>query len=292
MSLTSSSAAGKPRLGFHVSIAGGIALAVERARARKCTVVQIFSRSPRAWRCTELDPQQAQEFHAGIQRWDIRPVVVHTQYLLNLASPERWLFRRSWQALRVEMQRADAVGADFVVTHIGHSQSPVAACAKRVAEALARALEDAPGAVRLLMENSAGKEGAFGSRIHHLGLVLQACARLGLPSGLVVGCFDTAHAYASGYDLSREEGLAEAAKEWDAEIGSERVLLVHANDTRSALGSGVDRHWHLGQGNIGTGGFRRLAHHPWLGVLPMIMETPGTVEDDLRNMRALRRAFR
>ncbi len=264
-----------------------MAKALERARERHCTSLQVFTTAPVQWAFRELSVQEATAFRQDARRADIRPVFVHGQYLLNLASRERWLFQRSVRSLAEDLERAQLLGAQGVVIHLG---SPGRAAEKRdldrVVRGVDRALGRAGPKARILLENSAGQGNAIGGRLGDLAYVLEHSAR---PDQLAV-CFDTAHAFAAGYDVADEAGLEATLAELDRAVGLERVELVHCNDSRAPLGSGVDRHWHIGKGKIGREGFRRIINHPALHDRPFIMETPeAALKTDLMNYRAFMR---
>jgi deoxyribonuclease-4 len=275
------------RFGFHVSIAGGVAKSVERAHALGCETMQIFTRNPRAWRYGDLDPDEVRRFREACRRRGVDPVVVHLPYLPNLAARRGRLRRLSIEALRSDLARADALGARAVVCHPGHRGSGRAGAAlRRVAAALDEAMDGVGGGVMVLLENTAGQGTEVASSFSELAKVMEQVRereRVGI-------CLDTAHAFARGYDLSSEQGLASTLAEVEDLIGLASLDLLHLNDTRAGLGSRIDRHWHIGSGRIGRAGFRRIIHHPFCSCLPGIMETPlGRRGDDRRNMRTLRR---
>ncbi len=261
------------RLGFHIPIVGGWKQTLGAAVRRRCTTCQVFTSAPVQWRRRTLDPDAAAWFAAELQSRDIWPLFVHAPYLLNIASPNRSLLSKSLRCLADELERAALLQAVGVVLHLGSigDRGRLAAGLRRVARTLDRALEATDLQMPLVLENCAG-------HISHSRY----------PQRLQV-CLDTAHAFAAGYPLHTQQGLDELLASLDEQLGSERLVLIHANDTTSILGSRVDRHWHIGKGNIGTTGFRRLLNHPRLADKPFIMETPGTEDDDHRNMRAIRR---
>ena len=274
------------RLGFHVSIAGGFARVPERARYLGCETLQVFSRSPRAWRAQPIQESEAEAFRQPLSAARITPVVVHTPYLLNLGSADRSLGKRSTDVLAEELRRAAQLGAQYVVTHLGGSPEPPARVLRRIARRLDTALRLSPPDVLLLLENSAGAGSLVGAPFSDLAEIVAHSrfpARLGL-------CLDTAHALAAGYEVRTREGLAQTLAQLDAALGLHRLRLLHGNDSKSDLGSHVDRHWHIGRGAIGLAGFRNILSHPKLQPLPLIMETPRrTIADDRRNMRVMKR---
>jgi deoxyribonuclease-4 len=275
------------RLGVHTSIAGGLAKALRRARDLGCTAVQIFSHNPRGWRTGELPEEEAALFRRERERLDISPVAVHASYLINLASPRKDLRRASIALLAEEMRRADLLGADYVVLHPGRSREGNAA--RLSVQGMAEALElSSPSRTGLLIENTSGKRGDVASSMEQVARILQAAG------GAVRGiCLDTCHAYAAGYDLGTEEGLRTLSEKMEAFFGLSRVLLVHLNDSRGGLGSGLDRHEHIGKGKIGSRGMKRFLHHESFGSVPLILETPKTSPaDDPENLRRVRALLR
>lgn len=275
-------------LGVHVSIAGHIYDAVTRASALGCTVMQIFSRDPRQWRRARISPEDAAEFRrlrsdAGIER-----VFVHVPYLINLASPINILYNSSIRGCIADIKAAEAIGAEFVVVHCGsHKKSGERFGIKRVAGALERITAKTAGCgVGILLENTAGSGSWLGYEFSHQRKILAKVAdhrRVGL-------CLDTCHAYAAGYDLASQEGLDECLSEIEREVGLEKLKLVHLNDCRSALGSRLDIHEHIGKGSIGSAGMRRVITDRRLAKVPMVLETPKDSDGaDRRNLAMVKR---
>jgi len=274
------------RFGFHISIAGGFPAAVRRATALGCETVQIFSGNPRGWAMNSLDQAGAAVFCREAARHNLVPVVVHMPYLPNLASPDMKLYERSVSALQEELRRAAALGADYLVTHIGHrGPGAEAEALARVARAIDAACGAVANGVVLLLENTAGQGSEVGSTFGQLGCIVGQAdhqQRIGI-------CLDTAHALAAGYDIARAHGLERALDELDRALGIKRLRLVHLNDSKAPAGARVDRHAHIGAGCIGRSGLRRIINHPLLKSLPAIMETPKeSDQDDLRNMQTVR----
>jgi deoxyribonuclease-4 len=277
------------RLGVHVSIAGRLSHSVERAEMLGCTAMQIFSRSPRGWAVPELDPGETRRFRELREKADIRPLAVHASYLINLASPDVTLHRRSILALMEELERADRLSADYLVVHVGcdslHSE---ASALRRVAQALRRVLKGWHFKARLLLENTAGERGDIGHAFDQLGGLLK---QLGDPDPIGV-CLDTCHLFAAGYDIRGQSGVDLVAKEAGQTIGTERLYLIHANDSKGELGCRVDRHQHIGLGGIGLEGFRAWVNHPAFRDVPMILETPKDSDSadriNLKTIRGLR----
>lgn len=278
------------RLGVHVPIARGLAAAAEQAARLGCETVQIFASNPNAWRFSELNPDDGAAFRRRLRDLDIRPLIVHTAYLLNLAAPDPQIYRRSTEALRRSVRRAWELGAEYVVTHIGsHKGEGYEAGIERICGALVESMgeigqpcEDAP---TVLLEGSAGGGGSIGWEFKHLADILTC---LGDKAECIGFCLDTAHLYGAGHDVSSAGGLDDTLNDFDALVGLARLRLIHLNDTKVELGSKRDRHWHIGLGNIGLQGFRRIVKHPALSRLPGILETPMEDGWDERNMRTLR----
>src|SRR5712692_3545593 len=286
---------GSFRIGIHTSIAGDIVGALESAAKLGANALQIFSASPRMWpraggRIAEAD---AARFRARRAELGLGPLVIHDNYLINLASPDPVTRVRSIQAFHDELVRAASLGADFLVAHPGSSRGGDSVQAIRdIAQGLRQAARGIKlGGLRVLMENTAGMGSALGSRFEELRAILDAA------SDLEMGvCLDTAHTFEAGYDITSEAGLARTLMAIERTVGLERVFVVHVNDSKTPLGSRVDRHEHIGKGKIGLAAFRRILNHPSLAQsgargLPgraFILETPiDRPGDDRRNVRTL-----
>ncbi len=274
------------RLGVHVSIAGGVEEAAVRGRELGCTALQIFSRNPRGWNSARLADSSAAEFRKRIRETGIDPVVVHTPYLLNLASGDEDLYQRSIQGLALDVRRAEQLGAGFVVTHLGSAgENPRGLALKRVSSALREVLEK-PTAVSILLENGSGAGNSLGGRLDELAAILN---EVGENKKLGV-CFDTCHGFAAGYDLRTPQTVDVLTEEISRTIGLKRLSLLHLNDAEGALGSRLDRHEHIGKGAIGLRGFKNLLRHPCFRGLPMILETPKDSPDaDRKNLMRVRK---
>ncbi len=275
------------RIGIHTSIAGDIALALDRARDLGANALQIFSASPRMWArgIGRLAAADAERFRARRRELQLGPLVIHTNYLINLASPNPVLRARSVQSFHQEIVRAIDLGADYLVAHPGsfcdgHVQEGIAAIAHGLRQA-ARGLK--LGGLRILLENTAGQGSSIGSRFEELKAIIDACPDL--PVGV---CIDTAHTFAAGWDVRAAEGLEAALRDIDRTVGLARVAVVHVNDSKTALGSRVDRHEHIGKGKIGAEAFARILAHPLLNGRAFILETPiDQPGDDGRNVAVL-----
>ncbi len=287
---------GSLRIGIHTSIAGDLARSLEIARKLGCNALQIFSTSPRMWpraggvRIPEADAARFRERRAEL---GLGPLVIHDNYLINLASPDPVLRVRSIHAFHDELVRAVALGADFLVAHPGSSRG---GSSRQGVAVIGAALRQAARGIRLnglriLLENTSGMGTAVGSRLEELAAILEAVPDL--PLGV---CLDTAHLFEAGYDIRSEAGLEHTLQSIERTVGLERVFVVHANDSKTPLGSRVDRHQHIGRGRIGLAAFRRILNHPLLAPngarglagRAFILETPiDKPGDDRRNVRTL-----
>jgi deoxyribonuclease-4 len=274
------------RFGFHISIAGGFSKVIERAERRGCETIQFFSRNPRGWAYTPLNQEDVDRFREQISQTSLSPLFVHMPYLANLASEDLDLYGKSLDALEADLGRTSSLGADYLIIHVGHRvHLSDGEAINRIAEGINAAFQKVKNSVILLLENTAGQGTEVGHSFTQIRRIIQEVdeeERIGV-------CLDTAHAFGAGYDLSTLKGLEQTLSEFQEEIGLERLHLLHLNDTRSTLGSHVDRHWHIGEGNIGREGFGNIINHPLLVHLPGIMETPRQDDmEDLKNMQIIR----
>ncbi len=274
------------RIGFHVSISGGFSLAVRRAYELGCTTMQIFSRNPRGWTVKPIDRDDIVEFKKLREQWDIGPVFVHTNYLINLASAKPDLYERSIEQFVIDLERTEHLGAEYLVTHLGSASSKDAEwMMDRVAGALNMAMKLRPPVATILLENTAGEAGDVG---YTLEQVQEVISRLN-DSKKIGLCYDTCHGFAAGYDIRTRKEVDALAKKIEATVGMKRMRGMHLNDCLRDFNSHVDRHWHIGEGKIGLEGFKILLNHPAFREIPKIMETPKeTEEDDPRNMKTVK----
>ncbi len=278
---------GSIRIGIHTSIAGDISGALDLAHGLGANALQIFSSSPRMWshpgaRIPEADAARFRDRRKELQ---LGPLVIHANYLINLASPNPVLRTRSIQAFHQEIVRAMAIGADYLVVHPGCAMGArMESSVGLVAQSLKQAVRGLNlGDLRILLENTAGQGSAVGSRFEELKAILDACPDL--PLGV---CIDTAHTFAAGWSIHTEEGLSAALQDIDRTVGLDRVAVIHMNDSKTRLGSRVDRHEHIGKGLIGLKAFGRILSHPLLARCAFILETPiDKPGDDKRNVAAL-----
>jgi deoxyribonuclease-4 len=280
---------GSFRIGIHTSIAGDLARSLEIAHGLGANTLQIFSSSPRMWaqpqKGTRIGPADAERFRERRRALGLGPVVIHGNYLINLASPEPVLRVRSVQAFHDEIVRALQLSADYLVIHAGSGRGRDSGEAiARIAQSLRQAARGIKlNGLRILLENTAGQGSSVGSRFEELRDIMDACPEL--PLGV---CIDTAHLFATGHDLRTPEGLDRALAMIDGTVGLDRVFVVHMNDSKVPLGSRVDRHQHIGKGHIGLETFRRILNHPLLAGRAFILETPiDKPGDDRRNVRVL-----
>ncbi len=274
------------RLGFHVSISGGFSKSVERAYDLGCSAMQIFCRNPRGWTVKPLDRDDINEFKKLRKQWDIAPVFVHTNYLINLASSRPDLYEKSIEQFVIDLERTEHLGAEYLVTHLGSANGKEASwMIERVAAALNMAMRLHPPQATILLENTAGEAGDVG---YTLEQVQDVIAHLNDVSPVGI-CYDTCHGFAAGYDIRSDKDVDALAKKIDSTVGLKRLKGMHLNDCLRDLGSHVDRHWHIGEGKIGLEGFRMLLNHAAFRDIPLIMETPKkTEEDDPRNLKTVR----
>lgn len=275
-------------LGVHVSSEGRIYEAVDRAHNLGCNTMQIFSRNPQRWREYYLEPNDIDEFIRRQKRLKIAPVFIHIPYLINLASPNPKLYKASIEAYIEDIREAEALKADFIVTHMGsHKETSEEAGLRRLTEALNRILEKTVSAgVGILLENTAGSGSWLGYKFSHQRRVMQ-----GLKQKERVGlCLDTAHAYLAGYDISTKIGLETLLGEIERLVGTSFIKLIHLNDTKGRLCGHHDTHEHIGKGNIGLDAMKRIVNDPKLRNIPFILETPKKNEqDDAMNLSTVRK---
>jgi deoxyribonuclease-4 len=279
------------RVGFHVSIAGGISNSVDNALKIGCTAFQIFTRNPRGWAAKPLGDEDVKNFRAKLAKSSISPesVIVHMPYLPNLAAPAGELYKKSVDTLAAEVQRCSTLGIPNLVIHLGsHLGKGTGEGISQLVKACNNALENygkntpspmnqskqktkkkiAP--VRILLENMAGQKNSIGSKFEEIRLLLDKLK----PKGSFGVCLDTCHVFASGIDLRNKKDIEKMLRHFDSTVGLKELKLLHLNDSKGDLNSKIDRHEHIGLGKIGKAGFTALLQHDLSKDLPIIMETP------------------
>ncbi len=277
------------RIGIHTSTAGGVEFAAERAYRLGCNALQVFSSSPRQWKPYELGANQCKVMSTLRQRYDLRPLVIHANYLINASAVNPEFLSKSVHAFRAEIERALALCADYLVLHPGSFRGMTRE------EGLARVIESISTAsdgldlnkagLMILIENTAGAEFSLGGSFEQVAVLVQHLAQA-VPVG---ACIDTCHTHVAGYEITTKKGFQETMQKLDDTVGLRNVHVWHCNDAKAARGSKLDRHQHIGQGSIGLEPFRWLLNDPKTAHAAFIAETPiDEPLDDLRNVEALK----
>lgn len=276
------------RIGAHVSTSGGIHTAVARAVDIGANCVQVFAGAPQRWLEARFADDDIESFRQLSAQADVRPAFIHSSYLINLASSDEELRRKSIGSLISALKWADILGASGVITHLGSSKNGDPAEAMNfVGESLDLVLSGSPPSANLLLETCAGQGNTIGRRFEQIGELVR---RLDSAPRLHV-CLDTAHIFAAGYDIATPAGLEATLREFDDHVGLERLTAIHVNDSKSALGSNVDRHENIGLGQIGEDALALVLRHPRLRGTPFLLEVPGFdgKGPDKLNIQTLRR---
>ena len=280
--------AAQPLLGAHMSIAGGMALAIERGESIGCTAIQVFLKNNNRWVGKPISAEDAEAYRAGLERSGISHVFAHDCYLINLASPDDELHDKSIRAMIDEVERATLLGVPFIVLHPGSHMGEGAEWGlERIRGAVDRVLEaTADSPVRLAFENTAGQGTNLGYRFEQLAALIEG-VRDSTRTGI---CLDTCHAFAAGYDLRARKDYLATLRALDNTVGLERLLGIHLNDSKKELGSRVDRHEHIGQGHLGLEPFRHIMNDRRLAHVPKVLETHKgpDMREDVENMQVLR----
>jgi deoxyribonuclease-4 len=277
-------------IGIHVSTAGGLDRAVERGVDREADSIQIFNQSPRAWRPTRYTDDDFAAFREAIDESRIEAAVIHAIYLINLATTDGEIRRKSMQSLTHALRVGDGIGAAGVVVHAGsRKDAPHAAAVRRAGREIGRALEQSESC-RLLLENTAGTQGPLGRNFDELADLIEqggGSKRLGV-------CIDCCHLFASGFEIGSPDAMAQVVDELDAKLGLDRVLCLHVNDSAAPQGSNRDRHAELGTGEMGRAGLRPFLSDPRFDDLPALIETNKSDdrEHDVNEVRTARRLRR
>ncbi len=274
------------RFGFHISIAGGFANVRQRAEELGCDTIQLFTRSPRGWAAPKLNETDVEKFRQDISQSEISPVFAHAPYLPNLAAVDPEIRKLSIATIADDLKRCAVLGIKFLVVHVGKALGADEKTAlHKVAENLNRILKIAENQVMVLLENTAGMGSEIGYRFEQIAEIIDLVEqrdRIGVT-------LDTAHSFEAGYDWRSKPAADETLRQFDRTIGMGRLYLIHLNDSKTPFNSRVDRHWHIGKGEIGIEGFKVIVNHPLLKKLPAIMETPRkSIKDDLENMQTVR----
>ena len=276
------------RVGAHVSISGGVEKAVERQKDETGNCGQIFAGSPRTWSVSEYEEKDGDKFQEARDEEDQNPYVIHSTYLVNLATPKDDLFEKSLDCLQSELDAASTLAVEYVVFHPGaHTGSGRENGIERIAEGIDEL--DIPENVTLLLENTAGKGTTLGKS---MGELRQMIDEAETPDEKIGVCIDTCHAHAAGYDLVSDEGFEDFIQEIKEDIGLDRIKALHLNDSKDERGSEKDNHQDIGYGNIGEDGFRNLINAEEFRDLPMILETPSdsleSYRDNIEKLREIR----
>lgn len=278
----------EPLIGTHVSIAGGVSLAIERADRLNCLAMQVFVKNANRWESPDLEPEEAERFRRARVCSNLKRCMAHDSYLINLASPDDALWDRSKRALLDELRRCDLLGLEQLVVHPGaHVGSGESEGIGRIAAALDWIqAEEGDLDVKIALETTAGQGTSIGHQFEHLRDIFTEVQE---PERLFV-CLDTCHIFAAGYDIRRQQDYSETIELFDAIIGLEKLKVIHLNDSKRDLGSRVDRHEHIGKGFIGEDGFRWFLNDPRFVEVPKILETPKGSDDsyDVDNLAVLR----
>ncbi|MFB6181100.1 MAG: deoxyribonuclease IV [Candidatus Nanohalobium sp.] len=262
------------RIGAHVSISGGVEKAVERQEEIGGNCGQIFAGSPRTWKVSSYKEENGEEFQEARKNKDQRPYVIHSTYLVNLATPKDDLFQKSVKCLQQELNAASTLGVEYVVFHPGaHTGSGRKNGIKRIAGGLNKL--EIPENVTVLLENTAGKGTTLGKTMGELREMMEKTEASQEKLGV---CIDTCHAHAAGYEIRGEQGFKDFIEEIENDLGLQKVKLLHLNDSKDEKGSEKDNHEHIGEGNIGLEGFKNILNSEKLREKPMILETP--VDDE------------
>jgi len=274
------------RAGMHTTIAGGLHQAIRVATELGSDTLQIFSRNPRGWAARPLSSEEIDLFRRSHLDSGLSPLVIHACYLINLAAQDEAVLERSIAAFRDELIRAVAIGADYLVVHPGcakaaSTEQGIETCRDAIKRATAGLVL---GKLMILIENTAGQGSSIGCSFEQVREILDLCD--GLPVGV---CLDTAHSFASGYDIATETGFKKTVRTLSKIIGFDNIKVIHCNDSKVPLGSRVDRHWHIGEGQIGRKGFEMLVSDSRLSKIPFILETPiDGLHDDRWNLSQFR----
>jgi deoxyribonuclease-4 len=274
------------KVGAHVKTAGGVDKAIDRAEEMGAETIQIFSGAPQAWRRKEYRPEEVEAYRARVAETGIEPAFLHGVYLVNLATSNQENLAKSLDALVHDMNVCRLLGALGVIFHLGsHRGAGYEQVFRQVVDSVSGVIEATSEETWLILENSAGMGGAVGSKFDELGRIVREAG-----SPRVKVCLDTQHMFAAGYDVKTKDGLEAAMSEFDVDVGLDRLVVVHANDSKCPLAGGVDRHENIGEGHIGLDGLQNVMSHPAFREVPFLLEVPGFDNQgpDRRNVEILK----
>lgn len=278
--------------GAHMSIAGGFEKALERGKKINCQAIQIFTKNSNQWKAKEISESDLKKYQNSCNKFQINPVIAHDSYLINLASPDPGLHKKSVDAFFHEMERCDKLNIPYLVFHPGaHKGSGEKAGLKKVAQSINMLLKKGKDLqVSLLIETTAGQGTYLGYKFEHLAEIIKMTER----KDSVGVCLDTCHIFASGYDISNVKGYKSTFDRFDKLIGIEKLKVIHLNDSKKGMGSRVDRHEHIGKGYLGLEPFRLLVNDKRFSCIPKILETPKgpDLKEDIENLRVLKRLIK
>jgi len=278
----------RPPVGAHVSVAGGLPKGIDRALELGAETIQFFLSPPQTWRFNPPKPEDCAAFVKRRAEAGLGPVYLHAIYLINLAGPDQTILARSIESLVQYLQVGARIGAEGVIVHLGSARGrPLAEAKAQVAAAIRQVLREAPVGPALVLEQSAGMGESVGHRFEDLADIIAAADG---PDRVKI-CLDTAHLFAAGYPVADPDGLRQTLDEFDRLIGLDRLVVIHANDSKVPFNSGVDRHENIGDGHIGLKGFKTILAEPRLRDLPFILEVPGLDNrgPDRENVERLKR---
>jgi deoxyribonuclease-4 len=279
-------------LGAHMSIRGGVSMAIERARSIRCTAMQVFVKNNMQWFARALTREEIRAFLNHVQRGELLSVFGHANYLINLATTNPQFHANSIRALAEELVRADQLELPFLVLHPGaHLGAGEEAGLKKIADSVDEVFRKIPKVkTKIALEITAGQGSCIGHRFEHLAHII---ATVREPERLRV-CLDTAHLFAAGYEIGSESGVKKTFHEFDRVIGRNLLVAIHVNDSKTGQGSRVDRHEHIGKGRIGLDAFRFIMRSPRFDKIPKVLETPKGIDlaEDVMNLKTLRRLAR
>jgi deoxyribonuclease-4 len=279
-------------IGAHMSIAGGLHLSIERAVKSGFNCLQIFTQSPRLWKSKSISKNEIDLFIKQREKNKLKYVIVHAPYLPNLASPDETVLQKSIETVLYDLKIADAIKADYYVLHPGsHKKTSINGGINRLAASLCNIFQQYTPELNFLLETMPGAGSIIGSCFGELDLIINKTHEK-VPDVKMGVCIDTAHIFAAGFDIRKENGIKKLVKEINENIGMKNVKVIHSNDSFEPLGSKKDRHNHIGKGEIGLKGFENMMKIPGFRKLPWILETPKTEDDsDIKNRKKLEKIF-